>query len=127
MNEQSNLSRREREIMDIIYKFKEATAAQVHEHLPEPPSYSAVRALLKVLEEKGHIMHRQEGPRYIFLPTTPPEEAMNKALKHVMRTFFDNSTEKVVAALLDITEETLSDDDYIRLTQLIERARQEGR
>jgi predicted transcriptional regulator len=127
MNGQKNLSRRERQIMDIIYEFNEATAAQVLERLPNPPSYSAVRALLRVLEEKGHLSHKQDGPRYVFVPTLPRDEARENALKHLVNTFFDGSTEKVVAALLDISDEKLSQDDYQRLSQLIEKARKEGR
>ncbi|MCP5104265.1 MAG: BlaI/MecI/CopY family transcriptional regulator [bacterium] len=127
MKEQKNLSRRERQIMDAIYELNEATAAQVLERLPNPPSYSTVRALLRVLEEKGHLTHKQDGPRYVFLPTLPREEARENALKHLRSTFFDGSTEKVVAALLDISEAELSEDDYRRLTALIEQARGEGR
>lgn len=127
MNGQKNLSRRERQIMDIIYELNEATAAQVLERLPNPPSYSAVRALLRVLEEKGHLSHKQDGPRYVFIPTLPRNEARENALKHLVNTFFDGSTEKVVAALLDISDEKLSEDDYQRLSQLIEKARKEGR
>lgn len=127
MNGQKNLSRRERQIMDIIYELNEATAAQVLERLPNPPSYSAVRALLRVLEEKGHLSHKQDGPRYIFIPTLPRDEARETALKHLVNTFFDGSTEKVVAALLDISDKKLSEDDYQRLSQLIENARKEGR
>lgn len=127
MTGQKNLSRRERQIMDIIYEAGEATAAQVLERLPNPPSYSAVRALLRVLEEKGHITHKQDGPRYVFLPTVAPEQARQNALEHVVKTFFDGSTEKVVAALLDISEESLSEQDYQRLRSLIDKARDEGR
>ena len=127
MKEQKNLSRRERQIMDIIYELNEATAAQVLDRLPNPPGYSAVRALLRVLEEKGHLEHKQDGPRYVFLPPLPREEARRNALKHLMETFFDGSTEKVVAALLNISEEELSEDDYKRLSALIENARKEGR
>lgn len=127
MKEQKNLSRRERQIMDVIYELEEATAAQVLERLPNPPGYSAVRALLRVLEEKGHLNHKINGPRYVFIPTLPREEASQTALKHLLDTFFDGSTEKVVAALLDISEETLSDEDYQRLSQIIANARKEGR
>ena len=127
MNGQKNLSRRERQIMDIIYELNEATAAQVLERLPNPPSYSAVRALLRVLEEKGHLSHKQDGPRYVFVPTLPRDEARENALKHLVNTFFDGSTEKVVAAMLDISDEKLSEDDYQRLSRLIENARKEGR
>ena len=125
MKGQKSLSRRERQIMDVIYELKEATAARVLERLPDPPSYSAVRALLRVLEEKGHLSHKQDGPRYVFIPTTPREEARQNALKHLLDTFFEGSTEKVVAALLDISEEKLSDHDYQRLSELIEKARKE--
>lgn len=127
MKEQKKLSRRERQIMDIIYELQEATAAQVLDRIPDPPSYSAVRALLRVLEEKGHLTHKQDGPRYVFIPTLPREEARQNALKHVLKTFFDNSTEKAVAAILDISEDQLSDEDYERLSKLINNARQEGR
>jgi predicted transcriptional regulator len=122
-----NLSRRERQIMDIIYEKNEASAAQVLEELPNPPTYSAVRAMLRILEEKGHLSHRQEGPRYIFSPTIPHETARENALKHLLQTFFDNSTEKAVAALLDLSEDQLSDKDYHRLLELIEEAQKEGR
>ena len=124
---EKNLSRRERQIMDIIYEMKEASALQVLERLPSPPGYSAVRALLRVLENKGHLAHRQDGPRYIFTPLLPREKARRSALRHLMQTFFDGSTEDVVAALLDISEESLSEGDYQRLLELIEKARIEGR
>jgi predicted transcriptional regulator len=127
MKGQKNLSRRERQIMDIIYEINEATVAQVQELLLDPPSYSAVRALLRVLEEKGHLVHKQEGPRYIYSPTLPREEARQNALKHVMKTFFDNSTEDVVAALLDLADEDLTEEEYKRLSTLIKKAQKEGR
>ena len=127
MKAQKSLSRRERQIMDIIYELKEATALQVMERLPAPPSYSAVRALLRVLEQKGHLNHRQEGPRYVFAPLLPREKARRSALRHLLRTFFDNSTEDAVAALLDISEDNLSEKDYHRLLELIHKARKEGR
>ncbi len=127
MKAQKSLSRRERQIMDIIYELKEATALQVMKRLPSPPSYSAVRALLRVLEQKGHLNHRQDGPRYVFAPLLPREKARRSALRHLLRTFFDNSTEEAVAALLDISEDNLSEKDYHRLLELIHRARKEGR
>jgi predicted transcriptional regulator len=127
MKGQKNLSRRERQIMDVIYAHQEATVNQVLERLPNPPSYSAVRALLRVLEQKGHLVHRQDGPRYIYVPTWPREKARRSALKHLLQTFFDDSTEDVVAALLDISEDNLSAEDYGRLMELIEKARKEGR
>jgi predicted transcriptional regulator len=127
MKGQKNLSRRERQIMDIIYELNEATVVQVLERLPSPPSYSAVRALLRVLEQKGHLVHRQDGPRYVYAPTLPRERARRSALIHLLKTFFDNSTEDVVAALLDISEDDLSEDDYERLVELIQKAQKEGR
>jgi len=127
MKGQKNLSRRERQIMDIVYVMGRVSVAQVLERIPNPPSYSAVRALLKVLEKKGHLTHKQEGPRYIYFPTLPREEARQNALKHIKQTFFDNSTEDVVAALLNISEGSLSEIDYKRLAELIKKARKEGR
>lgn len=126
MRNDKSLSRRERQIMDIVYEMKEVTALQVLERLPSPPSYSAVRALLRVLEQKGHLAHRQDGPRYVYTPRLPKDKARKSALGHLKRTFFDGSTESVVAALLDISED-LSEEDYRRLTELIEKARTEGR
>lgn len=127
MKSEKSLSRREREIMDIVYEMKEASAQQVLERLPSPPSYSAVRALLRVLEQKGHLLHRQDGPRYVFVPCLPRDKARRSALAHLKRTFFDGSTADVVAALLDISEEDLSEDDYRTLAEIIDRARKEGR
>ena len=120
-----HLSRRERQIMDVVYQRGRATAAEVLDALPDPPSYSAVRALLRVLEEKGHLRHRRDGARYVFLPTVPRETARRSALARVVRTFFGGSTEAAVAALID--QSSLSDADLDRLRDLIDRARQEGR
>lgn len=127
MKNEHSLSRREREIMDIVYELKEATAQQVLERLPAPPSYSAVRALLRVLEQKGHLLHRQDGPRYVFVPRLPKDKARRSALAHLKRTFFDGSTTDVVAALLDLSEEDMSEDDYRTLAELVDKARKEGR
>lgn len=127
MKNEPSLSRREREIMDIVYEMKEATAQQVLERLAAPPSYSAVRALLRVLEQKGHLLHRQDGPRYVFVPRLPKDKARRSALAHLKRTFFDGSATDVVAALLDLSEEDLSEDDYRTLAGLIDKARKEGR
>ncbi|RPJ01492.1 MAG: BlaI/MecI/CopY family transcriptional regulator [Candidatus Aminicenantes bacterium] len=127
MIKDKSLSRREREIMDIVYEMKEASALQVLERLPSPPSYSAVRALLRVLEQKGHLVHRQDGPRYMYVPRLAKDKARRSALAHLKQTFFDGSTMDVVAALLDISEEDLSPDDYARLAELIDKARKEGR
>jgi predicted transcriptional regulator len=122
-----SLSRRERQIMDAIYRRGQATVAEVLEDLPDPPSYSAVRAILRVLEEKGHLRHDQEGPRYTFLPTVPREKARRSALKQLVQTFFDGSTEQTVAALLDLSASKLSESELDRLSQLIHEARKEGR
>ncbi len=121
------LSRRERQIMDAIYRRGQATSAEVLEDLPDPPSYSAVRAMLRVLEEKGHLQHVQQGPRYVFLPTVPRDQARRSALQQLVRTFFDGSAEQTVAALLDLSDRKLSDAELDRLSQLIDRARKEGR
>src|SRR5262245_35748645 len=114
------LSRRERQIMAIIYQSGQATAAEVLEHLPDPPSYSAVRALLRVLEEKGHLRHEEQGPRYVYLPTLAPEKARTSALKQLVQTFFEGSAEKAVAALLDLPSSPLSDEELDRLAQRID-------
>ncbi|HEY9230230.1 MAG TPA: BlaI/MecI/CopY family transcriptional regulator, partial [Gemmatimonadaceae bacterium] len=97
----AQLSRRERQIMDVIYRRGRATAAEVLQDIPDPPSYSAVRALLRLLEEKGHVHHEQDGPRYVYAPTVNRDRARRSALKHVVRTFFDGSATDAVAALLD--------------------------
>ena len=122
----AKLSRREREIMDVIYRAGRATAAEVLDQLTDPPSYSAVRALLRVLEDKGHLRHEEEGPRYVFVPTVPRERARQSALRQMLHTFFDGSTEQAVAALLDMKSK-LSDAELDRLSQLIADARKEGR
>ncbi len=127
MKVDKSLSRRERQIMDILYELKEATALQVLERLPEPPSYSAVRALLRVLEQKGHVAHREDGPRYVFTPILARDKARRTALRHLMKTFFDDSPTDAVAALLNISEDNLSDEDYEHILQLIQKARKEGR
>jgi len=126
-NAHMNLSRRERQIMDIIYRMGQATAAEVLENLPEPPSYSAVRAMLRLLEEKGYLKHEQDGMRYIYLPTLSREKARRSALSQLVQTFFDGSTEEAVAAMLDMSKNKLSDEELDRLSQLIDEARQEGR
>jgi len=126
-NEQNILSRRERQIMDIIYSRGQASAAEVMENLADPPSYSAVRALLRVLEEKGHLRHTLDGQRYVYSPTIARERAKRSALQRVLQTFFDDSAEEAVAALLDISQERLSDDELKRMEDLIKKAREEGR
>jgi predicted transcriptional regulator len=121
------LSRRERQIMDVIYRRGRATAAEVLEGLPDPPSYSAIRALLRVLEEKGHLRHEQDGPRYVFLPTLGREKARRSALRQLVQTFFEGSTAQAVAALLGEPNANLSDEELDRLSSLIDQARKEGR
>lgn len=125
--EPSTLSRRERQIMDIIYSRGQASASEVMENLSDPPGYSAVRALLRVLEEKGHLRHKQDGQRYVFSPTVERERAKRSALRRVLQTFFDDSAEDAVAALLDISQKSLSDDELKRMENLIKQARREGR
>ena len=119
------LSRRERQIMDIVYARGQATAAEVTAALPDPPSYSAVRALLRILEQKGHLRHQQDGPRYVFLPTVSRDRARRSALRNLVRTFFDGSSAQAAAALIDQAQ--LSDADFERLTDAIDKARKEGR
>lgn len=123
----SNLSRRERQIMDVLYRDGQATASEVLAALPDPPSYSAVRAMLRILENKGHARHVAEGTRYVYQPTLPRERAGRPALAGVLETFFDGSTEKAVAALLDLSRDELSPEQLDRLSQLIDQARMEGR
>jgi predicted transcriptional regulator len=121
------LTRRERQIMDVIYTCGRATAAEVQQEMPEPPSYSAVRAMLRLLEEKGQLRHLQEGPRYVYLPTTPRSEAGQTALERLVSTFFAGSVERVVSTLLDSESLDLSEDELSRIAEMIEAARREGR
>lgn len=123
----SKLSRRERQIMDYLFRSGSATAAEVLENIPDPPGYSAVRAMLRTLEQKGHVRHRADGPRYVYEPTLPREAARRSALKHLVQTFFDGSTEQAVTALLDGSERKLSAGELARLSTLIEQAKREGR
>ena len=122
----TQLSRRERQIMDVVYRLGQATAAEVLAEMPEPPSYSAVRAMLRLLEEKGHVRHEQDGPRYIYLPTVNRDKARKSAMRHLVRTFFDGSTEDAVAALLQ-NDAGISDEELARLAKLIDGAKKEGR
>lgn len=121
------LSRRERQIMDAIYKLGAATAADVHQLLPDQPSYSTVRAQLRVLEEKGFLRHQEQGPRYLYRPITPRDTARRSALRHLIDTFFGGSAGEVVATLLDPRSAKLTDEELERLSQLIEKARREGK
>ena len=121
-----NLSRRERQIMDILYQRGRATAQEILDAMPDPPTYSAVRAKLRVLEEKGHIRHQEEALRYVYLPVIARESARKSALRHMVSTFFQGSVEETVAALLDLSSANLKSEDLDRITKLIELARKEG-
>jgi predicted transcriptional regulator len=120
------LTRRERQIMDILYRRGRATAADVMEALTGHPNYSTVRAQLRVLEEKGHLRHEEEGQRYVYIPVVPRHAVRKSALRHLVDTFFGGSTEKVVAALLGGDGARLSDDELDRIGELIARARKGG-
>ena len=109
--------------MDIVYREGEATAARVQEEMPDPPGYSSVRTHLRILEEKGHLVHRQEGPRYVYRPTTPRSKARKSALQRVLETFFDDSVETAVATLLDLESTDLSDEELESLSALVEAAK----
>jgi predicted transcriptional regulator len=119
------LSRRERQILDILHTRQQATAAEVLDALPDPPSYSAVRALLRILEEKGHARHRQEGNRYVYLPRASRQTASRSALKRVVSTFFQGSVAQAMAALLEGADTRLSDAELDQMRQLIERAKRQ--
>lgn len=122
----TNLSRREGQIMRVIYEKGGASAAEVLKNIPDPPSYSAVRAMLRILEEKGHLKHQKKGRCYVFLPIVPRRKASRSELRQLLRTFFDGSVERAVAALLNVSESDLSNDELDRLAQLVEQARKEG-
>ncbi len=121
------LSPRERQIMDVLFRQGEASVAEVLDGLDDPPSYSAVRATLRVLEEKGAVTHREEGRRYQYRPAVDPERARRSALRHVVRTFFDGQAERAAVALLKMSDSGLSEEEIDRLAARIEHAREEGR
>ena len=121
-----SLSRREREILDLVHRLGRPTAQAVREAMADPPSYSAVRTHLRILEEKGHLAHSQDGPRYVYHATVPTETAGRTALRHLVTTFFGGSPSQALAALLDDADD-LSDGDLDRLSSLIQQAREEGR
>ena len=118
-------SRRERQIMDALYALEQATAAQIHEAMADPPGYTAVRTLLTILEKKGHVSHQSDGVRYVYAPVAAREDAGKSAIRTLKKTFFDDSAERLVAALL--TQEDIAPDELDRLAELIDRARREGR
>ena len=123
----NELGRRERQIMDILFRLERATVAQVLAELPDPPTYSAVRGMLRLLEDKGFITHERDGLRYVYLPAGDTSHARQSALRHMVNTFFGGSGESAVAALLDLPETRLSADERERMLRLIRKARSEGR
>ncbi|MDR3698245.1 MAG: BlaI/MecI/CopY family transcriptional regulator [Candidatus Sulfopaludibacter sp.] len=127
MSLSTGLSRRERQIMDILYQRGKAAAAEVREAMPDAPSYSAVRAMLRVLEDKGHVKHQAEGLKYVYVPTVARDKAKRSAVKHLLDTFFKESPEQVVAALLDVSSTRLTREELDRMSEMIEKAKREGK
>jgi predicted transcriptional regulator len=125
-NPLADLGRRERQIMDILHRRGHATAAEVLADLPDPPSYSSVRSMLRLLEGKGFVRHAWEGPRHVYRPAADPAQVQKSAARHLLHTFFGNSMESAVAALLGASEKPLSDDELRRLSKVIDRARRTG-
>ena len=125
--ESAALSRRERQVMDILYRRAEATVAEIMDELPDPPTYSAVRSVLRILGEKGLIRYREDGPRYVYFPAQDTETARDDVLAHVVRTYFAGSPEQAVTALLRMSDVDLPDAEINRLRDSIRRARQNGR
>jgi BlaI family transcriptional regulator, penicillinase repressor len=123
----AGLSRRERQIMDVLYQRGKASAAEVRKAMEDAPSYSAVRAMLRVLEEKGHVRHQAEGLKYVYVPTVNREKAKRSAVKHLLDTFFTDSPDQVVAALLDVSSRRLTREELDRMAEMIERAKKEGK
>jgi len=121
------LSRRERQIMDILYQRGKSSASEVLEAMADPPGYSAVRAMLRVLEEKGHVKHQAEGLKYVYVPTVARDKAKRSAVKHLLDTFFKDAPEQVVAALLDVSSTRLTRAELDRMAEMIEKARREGK
>ncbi len=121
-----DVSRRERQIMEIVYRCGEASVADVRDALPDPPSYSAVRAIMRLLEVKGHLKHKKAGRKYLFYPTVAPAKARHRAMRNLLQTFFEGSVEQAVASLLDLRGRKLTDAELDRLSGLIEQARQKG-
>lgn len=122
-----NLSRRERQIMDVLYRNGRASAAEVRQEMPEAPSYSAVRALLRILEEKGCAEHDEEGPRYVYRPTAPLKTARRMAARRLLETFFEGSVPLAVVTLLDVSTKNLSEEELVKLQNRIEKAKKEGK
>ena len=126
MKTAAGLSRRERQILDILYQRGQASASEMRDAMENAPSYSAVRAMLRVLEEKGHAKHRVEGLKYVYLPSVSREKAKRSAVKHLLETFFHNSPEQIVAALLDVSSTRMTREELERMAKMIEQAKQEG-
>jgi predicted transcriptional regulator len=127
MSALAGLSRRERQIMEILYQRGKASASEVRESMEDAPGYSAVRAMLRVLEEKGHIKHQAEGLKYVYVPVVAREKAKRSAVRHVLDTFFGGSPEQIVAALLDVSAARLTNEELERMAELIEKAKREGK
>lgn len=126
-NAHTHLGRRERQIMEAVYTLGRATVAEVLDRIEDPPSYSSVRAMLRILEEKGHLKHEQDGPRYVYLPVVSGERARRSILRDVVQRLFDGSTEQAVAALLESSSAKLGDEELERLQRMIALARKQGR
>jgi len=127
MSAAGGLSRRERQIMDILYQRGKASASDVREAMEDAPSYSAVRAMLRVLEEKGHVRHQEEGLKYVYVPVVAREKAKRSAVKHLLDTFFAGSPEQIVAAVLDVSSSRLTREELDRMAERIEKAKREGK
>lgn len=127
MTAPAGLSRRERQILEILYQRGSASASDVREAMDDAPSYSAVRTLLTVLEQKGHVRHKAEGLKYVYEPTVGRDRARKSAVKHMMDTYFSGSPEQIVAALLDVSARNLSNEELDRMAQMIEKAKKEGK
>jgi BlaI family penicillinase repressor len=123
----AGLSRRERQIMDILFQRGKASAAEVREAMADAPSYSAVRAMLRILEEKGHLKHHEEGLKYVYAPTVGRDKAKRSAVKHLLDTFFNGSPEQIMAALLDVSSTRLTREELDRMSAMIEKAKNEGK
>jgi BlaI family transcriptional regulator, penicillinase repressor len=123
----THVSRRERQILDLLYKAGKATAAEVQAGLPDPPSYSAVRAMLRILEEKGHVRHDLDGLRYVYMPTVGRDRAKRSALRHVVNTFFGGSAAQVMAALVQMSPKDLTDEELAALRRIIDNAGKDGK
>ena len=127
MGNEQHFSRRERQIMDVLHTREAATAAEIRAALPDAPGYSAVRALLRILEEKGHVKHKQDGPRYVYVPCVSREHASRSALKRLVTTFFQGSVTQAMAALLETADARLSEAELDKLRQMIKQTRKDGR